>query len=912
MKADDGRLQDGFIIWEDAKVLVRAYDLQPLDLSNASDIVAEEARRKLQLLLNQFKIGESLQFIWSADSDYLDMLNAYRADTERLKDYMMPWSYIVRNEVENDFRVLMEKSELRRERLLLFIGYDFTLFDPAGDYNDDLLKSAQIHANNRFDYIRQILGGECTVLQLTEHEIFQSFLKTFNPSLLGVGSRHSRYNPEKTLMENVVRSDIYGKNHTPREKYSLSYDSHYHNLFIVDKFPESIYMGLIYELTRLHFLDYRIIMNIYPQDLEKEIQKAAAIEAKLRGGKDKDPRIQHDWEAAYKRVLDLESGETTPFCVEIFIHTWATDTDSLAHKTASIEGALGKMNNCKAILTNFDAQSLKVFLKTIPGNMHCRYNPHAVYLPADCVAALIPFSATYVGWKFSTPQALWHGDNKNIVGMVNIYNNQPQHCAVFGSAGSGKSAQMNSLLSQTEPYYGYTCLIEEGLSYGLYTATMGSHPIVLTPTSRTSINYLDTYGMPVTPDQISGATLLLAMMCGESNSAEDTNIRFAMLQDFVQGLYAETAEQWCRDNDHRQRDVARLALASYRYLEEFMPATAGICDAYKEYLENRKDFKEEFEDSLEIKALTDFMVSPESRKKFHAFVFTQFETTDYPIHSDMVSYVQSIDDPARYDKDKVRRIVSLLSAWESTGSYGCLFDGHTNVDIRGRIAHFELGRISDSQVELKRMAAFLILHNVRNHVMSLPRNINKRLVFEEAGRFMTLPGGDRLIKEGYEQLRKNRCWVVSIVQQYEKFRGTSIRSAVIGNSLQFILLRQTDPIDVSNLCDVEKEGIEIPKAMQRKILEFPFPAYMPKGKSYSSFCYFQRSAAGPLIGVGRNICSPAQLYVSASSSNDFEKRMREVLQGKGRTPADIAKRIVELADEEAAREKSAELELRNI
>ena len=39
-------------------------------------------------------------------------------------------------------------------------------------------------------------------------------------------------------------------------------------------------------------------------------------------------------------------------------------------------------------------------------------------------------------------------------------------------SGAGKSVTVCDLLSQTEGYFDYTVIIEEGLSYGLYTQTV--------------------------------------------------------------------------------------------------------------------------------------------------------------------------------------------------------------------------------------------------------------------------------------------------------------------------------------------------------------------------------------------------------------------------------------------------------
>ena len=59
----------------------------------------------------------------------------------------------------------------------------------------------------------------------------------------------------------------------------------------------------------------------------------------------------------------------------------------------------------------------------------------------------------------------------------------PQHAVLLGMSGTGKSVTMCDLLSQTELYFDYTVIIEEGLSYGIYTKTVdpNAEPIILQP-----------------------------------------------------------------------------------------------------------------------------------------------------------------------------------------------------------------------------------------------------------------------------------------------------------------------------------------------------------------------------------------------------------------------------------------------
>lgn len=83
----------------------------------------------------------------------------------------------------------------------------------------------------------------------------------------------------------------------------------------------------------------------------------------------------------------------------------------------------------------------------------------------------------------------------------------------------------------------------------------------------------------------------------------------------------------------------------------------------------------------------------------------------------------------------------MLLPWCCDGNYGCLFDGTSNLSLTGKIARFELGYIPESAKELKAAASFLSTHHARKRIMTLPRGIRKRKVYEEVVRFRDISGG---------------------------------------------------------------------------------------------------------------------------------------------------------------------------
>jgi len=156
-------------------------------------------------------------------------------------------------------------------------------------------------------------------------------------------------------------------------------------------------------------------------------------------------------------------------------------------------------------------------------------------------------------------------------------------------------------------------------------------------------------------------------------------------------------------------------------------------------------------------------------------------------------------DPIGAERDQIMEIATLIVPWCRDGNYGCLFDGTSNLSLTGKIAHFELGYIPESAKELKAAAGFLITNHARKHIMTLPRALRKRIVYEEVARFLDIPGGQEIVQESYAQLRKFNCWNISIVQQYARFKQSRIRSAVFGNSRQFFIMRQNDRLDLEDM-----------------------------------------------------------------------------------------------------------------
>ena len=144
-------------------------------------------------------------------------------------------------------------------------------------------------------------------------------------------------------------------------------------------------------------------------------------------------------------------------------------------KTSAIKNAINSMNSAQYFESNLPSTSKNLFFQTWPGWTWGRYEHRKLYAEHRYLADMLPVTSTFTG-HLETAEAIYDGPNNNLVGIETFSgskdNQSPQHAVLLGMSGAGKSVTVCDLLSQTEGYFAYTVIIEEGLSYGIYTQTV--------------------------------------------------------------------------------------------------------------------------------------------------------------------------------------------------------------------------------------------------------------------------------------------------------------------------------------------------------------------------------------------------------------------------------------------------------
>ena len=866
----------------------KGFEIQPPDLRNGAVEMLHEYEDKLRRLLVTIQPPARVQWMWNVNSDYKNPLQDYDERTETLAKN--EWSYKTRKERYHRYMKRMEEGRLRREKLRIYISIpvparkrtkDFKSDEEKLHFYDACLKGLQSYFDTQLQLMKHIFGAGTHIKALYDEDHFLHHAEFFNPSYAYRSDCQplKNFDKQQSILANSFKSGISGNERTDENDYSFFSDGFFHNLLTLKRWPQNTFQSIVFRLTSLRFLDYSLTVNIIPGDVKKEITMEEKSIERLRGdyrstGKES---LLNAIEKKQQKIKNLTSGSTYPLQVEYIIHLWSDSLEDLSGKTAAVKAAINLMESAQFWEPTLSTQSINLFTQTVPGWIFGKYDAHAIYAESEYFAAMLPFSATFTG-HLEGAEALYDGDNFNLVGIRNFIGSTPQHCGLFGMSGSGKSAYMCDLLSQTQPYYGYTVIIEKGLSYGVYTATMGSTPIIIHPDTDLTINYLDTHGLPLSSGQISNATALVSQMCGKADSNEQQNLRYAMIMSYIEMLYQDSYDNWLKSHKHLIQEITSTAIVSLHYKIEKMPPGSSLVEAFLEVkeLRNAEDpdiIKRLKEVSLE--EISRFVKGAETSDIVRNFAFAYFKPEEFPIHSELQELMLAVP-LSHHDTENVRRIATLLSAWNAGGSYGPLFDGHTNITLTGKLAHFELGYISEADIELKKLAAFLITNYTRNHILGLPRKIKKRYIFEEAGSLLNMPGGESLISEAYAQMRKFGTWIISIVQQYTQFKNTSIRPIIMGNSKQFFIMKQADRGDLADLADADRGGINLPEVTQEGIMNYPSPENLPTDDIYSSFTYFHLDQHMPKVGTCRNYCSPEMLYCSSSSGEDFDQRMREI------------------------------------
>jgi hypothetical protein len=876
MQAPNGWFTENLIVWNDLDkrgFVSKGFVLDVPDLRHASEHALDHFYESVRQFLHSLDESTRAQIRWSVDSNYRDELLAYEAITARECE-PDSWTSITRNERFNRYWQAMQNGKLRREKLVLFLSKPITTNPPAGASQQLLQQHYERilrQYSEGFEQHGRVIGSllephGCRVLPMSTADLFRYFTTFLNPSYL----QRDNYDPIGQFREEEsIHQNCWHQGVQAGKTFGFFADGYFHNVIILKRRPQRTRRGIFWALTSLPFLDYSITVNLYPQNIRREISRAERSLERVRG----DYAAEHKHSlltsktVKEERIRNLAQGDVVPFLYDYVVHVWDSTEAGLISKTRQIETAFGQMEDAQCWTSNQSsaATTKNIWYQTWPGWVWGKYTHHADNGLDDWLADILPFSSTFTG-HLKDAEALYDGSNRNLIGVRNFLSGTPQLAVLLGMTRAGKSAFMSDLLSQTDPYYDFTLIVEEGLSYGIWTQAQGHTPIVIQPDGDLCLNYFDTQGAPLNNLQITTAAALVAKMAGHPADEDRRNLRIAQITQYIEQLYTDRYEEWLAETPNRLSMVARHALAALAYKKAHMPISATFIEAWAELRHTASAEERE----VLISAPTEEEVSrfaqfPETERYVRNAAFAFFEPHEYPTH-DMLQQMMLVAPFPEHDREEINQLATLLAPWNEQR----LVCGHSNLSIRGRIAHFDLTYIPESNRQLKELAGFLIANYGRQHIITLPRGKRKRVVFEEVARTLDIPGGEQLVSEFYAQLSKFSTWIISIVQQYSRFQRSGIRPIVFGNAKQFFFTRMNDRRDIE---DVAKD-IDLSETTKEAISRYPLPEHLPDHNKYAALTYYHLDAQEPICGTIHNRVSPEMLFCSSSTGEDFDNRSR--------------------------------------
>lgn len=864
-RAPDGRFVNGLLVFgspERGGLAAKGIWVEPPDLRGASNARLNLHQDQVRALLALLGPGWRMQVQWLCDSDYRPEVRAYDGATRHAGHETVR---AARNERVVRYWPRMQQGELRRERLAVFVSREITA--RAGvlrartelrHHYENLLGAMTAQFDEFTSAVRGVFGAETRVRPMDDLAHCAFFQKFLNPSLAQRDHFEpaALFDPTRTIQENCWLGEG-----ASRADGGFLLDEFYHTILTLDRWPQRTRPGIVTHLTGLPFIDYAITVLVTPGAAAGEIRREEKAVERI-AGEYADGR-RHSLLVALRKkerkIENLAGGFVRPFGVTYIIRVWARSPEVLRDRVRAVQQAIHGMDGANYLECTLSTTAKKLFFASWPGWTHSSYVHREHYAEDQYLADLLPFSATFTG-ALETAEALYDGSNGNVVGVSTVANGSPQHAVVFGMTGTGKSAFVENLLLQTDPCFEHTLLVEEGFSYKHFTEKLGETPIVVHPDAPLTLNYLDTQGLPLTQLHLASAVALLSRMVGVPDSAEQLALRQAQLSQYLQQLYRDVFVDWARRRPERAEEIRRLACAVHRWREEKMPAGATPLEAFCDLRDRRAAGEDEaraFVARLPEEDVTRFAQDSTTERFVTQTACAFLSPEEFPTHGALVELLAYARLP-EHPKDEIDRIATLLRAWSVDGQYGKLFDGVTNVSLRRKIVHFELGFIPEQAVEMKAAAGLLISGFARQHILALPRSARKRVVFEEVARFLDIPGGEQIVAESYAQLRKFNCWAVSIVQQYARFKASRVRSAVIGNAKLFFLMRQTDRAELADLA----ADLALPESAIDAIQQYPLPEQLSAEKRYSSVCYFAPTAQPPQCGTIRHILTPPNSHAA--------------------------------------------------
>jgi type IV secretion system protein TrbE len=861
--------------------LSRGARVEVPDLRSADHRTILDLRRQNAHLLAVVGSSASLQVSWTVEDDFESALDGYSSR----KSAGTPWCRRTCAVRRAFYEQRLAEGSLRRERVHAYLGRRCEGLSSADVRSvaacEAFLRQAAAGLDSQLRTLAMIHPlGRWTPMDRRAHALH--LRKFLNPSLSRLFSEPGEaglggFDENRSIRANCLRSDVeaFGSRSGGERSSLLYFDGNFHAIFVMRELPRGTRPGMLLPVLDAVSRGASITLGIHPLPVGGEIERlrreinelSAFLSDRKSAGVENDIRLRH------ARIESLLSSVTIPFNLLFVVRVWADTPDGIAARSLAMRTALQGIDGAEFMQVNNAAQARHLFYETIPGNLGGTYRGWDIYVENHNLADLLPLSSTFTG-HLEEAQALYDSPGGSVVGVRLVTpNGTPQHSIVIGVNGSGKSALLMDLMSQSDCDWAYRFYQEEGMAFVTQAQLCGMRNLVLRESGDCTLNPFDTLGLPLTSATISRVVRTCMKLVGLSRDEDRNRRREGLIGEYVRSHFEDCAEDWKNAHEGRWHDLGRRALAA----ERLRSPDDDFLDGHLALLElERSDPAAALE--LLARPTEDEVVRhsilPAGRRATEAMAFSRFSPAEYPRFDGLVSLMRHGRLPHHRSAGVAGELDFLSSelgkGLHAGGVVGAFIDGATNLDVRGAGLHFDTSCLPEGT--LKELAGFVVFDHVRHHILALPRGQSKVMLLDELRRILLIPGATEFVKELLAQMRKYRCVFIGAFQEPSQIDDIdpALTDLLFGQCKQYFLMRQNNAEQVRRIARV----IGLPGAAQRAIVQHPLVEHQAGARKASYFTYFSRDSQVPVCGTVRVEVDPAMLYVAESSGAVFDRRAK--------------------------------------
>ena len=316
-----------------------------------------------------------------------------------------------------------------------------------------------------FKGIVEGLGGR--LHELGEDETFELAYETINPQSSRIDISEG-FDRTLTIGELCCTSRPSPKG----PDYAFYRDNQYHDFLVLKQPPRSTWPGLIRRLTNVPILGWRFCVNVRAVDTETVIRKEEIERRRMlfNLSERNEVDIAAKIENKNAKISRWTKGEQAPIASQHIIHVWAESRETLLEKMSLLKTAIHSLPGAEYWRPVWSHSGYKWWYSTWPG--HLGTFDSLVHILGDATLAdLLPITSSPTGF-LDDAEALYHGFGGGMIGVRSSVEGEPQQAVVCGTSGSGKSTFIANLLAQTEPFFSYTCILDQGNSLETYAHTI--------------------------------------------------------------------------------------------------------------------------------------------------------------------------------------------------------------------------------------------------------------------------------------------------------------------------------------------------------------------------------------------------------------------------------------------------------